>query len=318
MKTEMAHKRRIPRLKVRRLFLVDVDLLQTNTIIHTVRVMIILLAFLCMFEKNHWYSTIIIIYRKMFLNCPKPTNIYIFVKALLLTHEFIFAKIALQNFSKMRNPRTVQRFAQKMTPQQTPLTKEAKEATSQSQSSPSSSPPRPIASSSISTLYNQLNGQLNAEIEAIESSKHPKNQDLIPTRNLRPIDQSSGIMSSYYFGSSSTPPSGSKEGKTKISVSIIGDAFVDLFCFLNDGNIGADGGKLPVLGGDVRIHQPGERERERDFFFVDRVQKPRIAFYLHDHHTLHCSHSIVLRSALHIFTVTHHFLLSTLLQYMHH
>lgn len=52
-----------------------------------------------------------------------------------------------------------------------------------------------------------------------------------------------------------------QKGNTKISVSIIGDAFVDLFCYLNkssdDGNE-ADRQNLPVLGGDVRVDQPGE------------------------------------------------------------
>ena len=66
-------------------------------------------------------------------------------------------------------------------------------------------------------------------------------------------------MSSYYFGSSTTTPSNDNKniGKTKISVSILGDAFVDLFCYLNDGS-STNGGSLPQLGADVRVNQPGK------------------------------------------------------------
>ena len=38
---------------------------------------------------------------------------------------------------------------------------------------------------------------------------------------------------------------------TKVSVSVIGDVFVDLFCYL-------DSNDYPVLGGDVRIEKPSE------------------------------------------------------------
>jgi sugar/nucleoside kinase (ribokinase family) len=64
-------------------------------------------------------------------------------------------------------------------------------------------------------------------------------------------------MSSYYFGSSKAAPSNDNKniGKTKISVSILGDAFVDLFCYLNDGS-STNGGSLPQLGADVRVNQP--------------------------------------------------------------
>jgi len=67
---------------------------------------------------------------------------------------------------------------------------------------------------------------------------------------------------SYFFGSSSsdTKTNGIKAsngGNTKVSVSIIGDAFVDLFCFLNDGS---SSNGLPELGADVRISQPGKND----------------------------------------------------------
>ena len=135
-----------------------------------------------------------------------------------------------------------------------------------------------------SSLYSQLNEQLSTEIEAsavsaaaatssaISSSiQGSQKEDSIPTRNIRPLTASTSSyltyssMSSYYFGSSSAINSSSarKEGgKTKISVSIIGDAFVDLFCFLNDGSSAAEGGKLPVLGGDVRVNQPGKESSD--------------------------------------------------------
>ncbi len=126
-----------------------------------------------------------------------------------------------------------------------------------------------VAETGILSLYTQFNDQLNAEIQAlnqIEENERRK-EDSIPTRNLLPItplrkstrspSHSISSMSSYYFGYSSAKDDIAKGGKTKISVSIIGDAFVDLFCFLNDGSSGAEGGKLPVLGGDVRINQPG-------------------------------------------------------------
>jgi len=38
--------------------------------------------------------------------------------------------------------------------------------------------------------------------------------------------------------------------KTKISVSIIGDAFADVFCLLENG--------LPPPGGDVRVNRPSK------------------------------------------------------------
>ena len=38
---------------------------------------------------------------------------------------------------------------------------------------------------------------------------------------------------------------------TKVSISVIGDVFVDLFCYL-------EGNDYPVLGGDVRIAKPSE------------------------------------------------------------
>jgi hypothetical protein len=38
---------------------------------------------------------------------------------------------------------------------------------------------------------------------------------------------------------------------TKVSVSVIGDVFIDLFCYL-------DSNDYPVLGGDVRIEKPSE------------------------------------------------------------
>ena len=133
-----------------------------------------------------------------------------------------------------------------------------------------------------SSLYTQLNEQLRTEIEAAATSSAAttrtnqvplQEEDSIPTRNIRPLAASTSStrtssnfgyqsisMSSYYFGSSSLAQAkhDTKGGKTKISVSIIGDAFVDLFCFLNDGSSAAEGGKLPVLGGDVRVNQPGK------------------------------------------------------------
>ena len=83
-------------------------------------------------------------------------------------------------------------------------------------------------------------------------------------------------MSYYFLGSStstvkstSTGSTSQKEewGKTKISVSIIGDAFVDLFCYLNNNDNTSNSGSntssnksndLPKLGGDVRINKPGK------------------------------------------------------------
>jgi hypothetical protein len=67
---------------------------------------------------------------------------------------------------------------------------------------------------------------------------------------------------SYFLGSSSSANSNlngtEKEwGKTKVSVSILGDAFVDLFCYLN-GNANGHGNGLPELGADVRINQAGK------------------------------------------------------------
>ncbi len=101
------------------------------------------------------------------------------------------------------------------------------------------------------TLYSQLNEQLNIEIEA------PNKENTIPTRNVKSVAATSyQSMSSYYFGSSAKTDTNGDN--TKISVSIIGDAFVDLFCFLNDGSSGVEGGRLPGLGADVRINQPGE------------------------------------------------------------
>ena len=45
----------------------------------------------------------------------------------------------------------------------------------------------------------------------------------------------------------------SSRSNTKVSVSVIGDVFVDLFCYL-------DSNDYPVLGGDVRIEKPSECE----------------------------------------------------------
>ena len=42
----------------------------------------------------------------------------------------------------------------------------------------------------------------------------------------------------------------SSETKTKVSVSIIGDAFADIFCYLENG--------LPPLGGDIRVGKPSK------------------------------------------------------------
>jgi hypothetical protein len=81
-------------------------------------------------------------------------------------------------------------------------------------------------------------------------------------------------MSSFYFGSSSSATVNKNQtnkvlagNNTKISVSILGDAFVDLFCFLNDGagSTQENRNALPKLGADVRINQPGEKKKR---FFI--------------------------------------------------
>ncbi len=43
--------------------------------------------------------------------------------------------------------------------------------------------------------------------------------------------------------------------KTKVSVSIIGDAFADLLCYLDNG--------LPKIGGDVRVNKPSKYAVDR-------------------------------------------------------
>ncbi len=48
----------------------------------------------------------------------------------------------------------------------------------------------------------------------------------------------------------SVPPSSEPSIKTKVSVSIIGDAFADLLCYLDNG--------LPKIGGDVRVNKPSK------------------------------------------------------------
>ena len=78
-------------------------------------------------------------------------------------------------------------------------------------------------------------------------------------------------MSSFYFGSSTIKKNDKKETNTKVSVSIIGDAFADLFCYLNDGGQSqsqSDDGNLLKLGGDVRVNQPGEIVIEYSYVLV--------------------------------------------------
>ena len=113
----------------------------------------------------------------------------------------------------------------------------------------SSSSASPAASNKFNSVYDQWTQQLNAEILEEE------------------VDNTQSEYSSYsnYFSTSSNSNTATMTGdsdvnnvgKTKMSVSIIGDAFVDLFCFLNDGST-EDGGKLPGLGADVRVNQPGK------------------------------------------------------------
>ncbi len=146
---------------------------------------------------------------------------------------------------------------------------------------PSRSSPRSPSSKSVS-LYDQWNYQLSLEIEEEEEEEEEEEvQTQITTTRSRPTNKdnnnnrSYGIMS-YFLGSSSLLAANSNTGaekewgKTKVSVSIIGDAFVDLFCYLNsNGSNGhGNGNGLPELGADVRINQPGKFKKSRVFSFL--------------------------------------------------
>ncbi len=107
-----------------------------------------------------------------------------------------------------------------------------------SPSSPSS-PSKSIAT--FNSVYDQWNQQLNAEI--LDEEAAGENTNSTQSNNDGTMTKRTDDVNNV--------------GKTKMSVSVIGDAFVDLFCYLNDGS-SDDGGKLPGLGADVRVNQPGK------------------------------------------------------------
>jgi hypothetical protein len=133
----------------------------------------------------------------------------------------------------------------------------------------SSSLPPPAKTATATTFVSAWNQQLISEIETVDDNSNSNSNN--NNNSNSNINGAVSIMSSFYFGSSSPRASSSSTntktnnktddtGKTKISVSIIGDAFVDLFCYLNDGSSSENGGggSLPQLGADVRVNQPGK------------------------------------------------------------